>query len=415
MAPARLSIISACRVATEMDQLFERLKTPSDSKIVLMVLDGLGGFRTPQRGSELFEAKTPNLDRLAKEGSSGVHTVVAPGVTPGSGAGHLALFGYDPLKWELGRGALSAAGIGFDLQSGDVAARVNFCHLDDEGMVTDRRAGRLPTEENERLCLKIREKMDLGGVEFFLQTEKEHRALLVLRGEGLSPLITDTDPQAIGVSPLAPAPIDDSAERTAACVRDFLDQAKRVLQGEKANFLLLRGFDTLPDLPSFNQRYGLNGIGIASYPMYRGIARIAGMQVPSSAAGLDGTLQALRESWPSYDFMFVHHKATDSAGEDGDFDRKVAAIEEVDAMMPEVMKLQPDVICVTGDHSTPSQMMEHSWHQVAFVMWGSRIPTDSVETFNEEAARLGGFGSVMAKDLMPHMLAAAGRLMKFGA
>lgn len=398
-----------------MDELYARLKVPGESKIVLLVMDGLGGFRTRERGSELFEATTPNLDRLAAEGSSGVHTVVAPGITPGSGAGHLALFGYDPLKWELGRGALSAAGVGFVLEPGDVAARVNFSTIDDEGVVIDRRAGRIPTDENKRLCELIRRSVDLGEVKFFLETEREHRALLVLRGPELSPFVSDTDPQVVGALPLEPAALEPEALATAELVRSFLAQARIVLAGEKANHLLLRGFDSLQAVPSMGERYGLDAFAIAAYPMYRGIAAILGMEVAPEQRSIQESVQTLAAAWPSHDFFFVHHKETDSAGEDGDFERKVAAIEEVDSLLPKIVDLNPDVICVTGDHATPSQMMSHSWHPVAFTMWGSLVPVDSVDTFNEEAAAFGGFGSLEGKNLMPLMLAAGGRLAKFGA
>jgi 2,3-bisphosphoglycerate-independent phosphoglycerate mutase len=398
-----------------MDDLYARLKIVGESKIVLLVMDGLGGFRTRERGSELFEANTPNLDRLASEGSSGVHTVVAPGITPGSGAGHLALFGYDPLKWELGRGALSAAGIGFELDHGDVAARVNFCSIDDQGVVVDRRAGRIPTEENRRLCELIRGNVDLGDVKFFIETEREHRALLVLRGPGLSPKVSDTDPQVVGATPLEPVAVEREALATADIAQSFLSQARIALAGEKANYVLLRGFDGLQAFPSMMERYGVDSFAIAAYPMYRGIARILGMEVATEQGSIQESIQTLATTWPTHDFFFVHHKATDSAGEDGDFGRKVAAIEEVDSLIPKVVDLDPGVICVTGDHATPSQMMSHSWHPVAFTMWGSRVAVDGVKAFDEEAAALGGFGSIRGKELMSLMLAAAGRLAKFGA
>lgn len=405
------------RLASVSD-LVPLLAAASQTKIVLVVIDGLGGFRTDKRGSELHAAATPNLDRLAREGSSGLHTVVSPGVTAGSGAGHLGLFGYDPLVYELGRGALSAAGVGFPLQAGDVAARVNFCTLDDRGNVADRRAGRLPTAENERLCARILSglRMPEGplGVEVFLQTEKDHRALLVLRGQGLSSRISDTDPQVTGVAPMEPTARALEAEATAALLRDLLGQARAILAGERANFLLLRGFDTLRELPMFPERYRLRAQGIAVYPMYAGIARILGMDV-SVAAGIPEELGILKDTWATHDFFYFHHKKADAAGEDGDFERKAAAIEEIDAVVPAIAALQPDVICVTGDHATPSQLASHSWHPVPFVMWGPRVGIDAIEVFDEEAALHGGLGHVYGKDLMALMLAGAGRLIKYGA
>ncbi|GAC1366743.1 MAG: 2,3-bisphosphoglycerate-independent phosphoglycerate mutase [Actinomycetota bacterium] len=399
-----------------MTELVPSLVTTAATKIVLVVVDGLGGFRTDDRGSELHAAATPNLDRLAREGSSGLHTVVAPGVTAGSGAGHLALFGYDPLVYELGRGALSAAGVGFPLQAGDVAARVNFCTLDNAGLVIDRRAGRIPTAENNRLCQHILAGLRLpDNVEVFLQTEQDHRALLVLRGAGLSPHIADTDPQITGIPPKPPKATEAQAEPTAAILADLLGQLRTILAGEQANFVLLRGFDTLRQLPLFPERYQLRAQGIAIYPMYTGIARILGMDVTTAVGGLAGESAVLKATWSSHDFFYFHHKQADSAGEDGDFHRKAAAIEQVDAVIPDILELQPDVVCVTGDHATPSQLRAHSWHPVPFVMWGPRVGVDGVTTFDEEVARDGGLGHIYGKELMTLMLAAAGRLIKYGA
>ena len=399
-----------------MTELLPRLVTEEATKIVLILIDGLGGVRTDERGSELHAARTPNMDRLAREGSSGLHTVIAPGVTSGSGAGHLAVFGYDPLVYELGRGALSAAGVGFPLKPGDVAARVNFCTLDANGVIADRRAGRIPTDENARLCVKVLAGLvPPAGVEVFLETEREHRALLVLRGEGLSPYLLDTDPQVTGLPPRPPTATVPEAVETAARLSDILAQVAVALQGEKANFLLLRGFDTLRELPLFPARYQLRAQGIAIYPMYTGIARILGMDVATVAGGLTEELEALRAAWADHDFFYFHHKKADSAGEDGDFDRKVAAIEEIDAAIPDIAALNPDVICVTGDHATPSQLRSHSWHPVPFVLWGPRVGVDRVEVFDEEAARAGGYGSIMGKDVMGLMLAGAARLIKYGA
>ncbi|MCA1840528.1 MAG: 2,3-bisphosphoglycerate-independent phosphoglycerate mutase [Actinomycetota bacterium] len=399
-----------------MGEIFTDLVRGSASKILLVVLDGLGGFRTSERRSELHSAATPNLDRLAFEGSSGLQTLVSPGITPGSGAGHLALFGFDPTSFELGRGALSAAGIGFELEPGDVAARVNFCTLDEAGIIVDRRAGRISSDENRRLCKTVLDGIDTpSGVQLFLETERDHRALMVLRGEGLSPEISDTDPQVTGVPPLPPTAIDPAAATTANLLIEILQQAGALLKDEKANFILLRGFDTLRPVPSFSQRYKLDAMGIAGYPMYIGIARLLGMTVSQPQSTFADEVAVLTSSWKDHEFFYVHQKATDSAGEDGDFDRKVAAIEQVDREVERMMALQPDVICVTGDHSTPSQMRSHSWHPVPFLMRGPLVPVDDVDRFNEEDARLGGFGQVMGKDLMPLMLAAAGKLVKFGA
>jgi 2,3-bisphosphoglycerate-independent phosphoglycerate mutase len=399
-----------------MTEIVSTIVRKSDSKIVLIVMDGLGGMRTAERGSEVTEAHTPNLDRLAAEGSSGVHTVVAPGITPGSGAGHLGLFGYDPLLYRLGRGTLSAAGVNFDLRPGDVAARVNFCTLDETGRVIDRRAGRIPTETNQRLCQMITDAVKLeGGVEMFLVPEREHRALLVLRGFGLSPLLKDTDPGVVGFTPNPPTAMAPEAEGTAIVLTRILEQIKLVLWQEQANFILLRGFDSQQALPTFEERYLLKARGIAGYPMYLGIARLLGMSISPPRASWDEAVQDLKESWASHDYFYLHLKGTDSAGEDGDFDRKRAAIELLDASIPAIAELGPGVICVTGDHSTPAPLMRHSWHPVPFLMWGPSVGVDLVTRFDEEAARTGNFGYQLARDLMTFMLAVTGRLSSYGA
>lgn len=399
-----------------MDELIAELVQPARTKIVLVVLDGLGGCRTPDRGSELYEADIPNLDRLAAQGSSGLHTVVRHGITPGSGAGHLALFGYDPLIYRLGRGALCAAGIGFDLGPLDIAARLNFCSLDDEGNVSDRRAGRISTAENKRLCELISKEVDLGeGIQLILEPEREHRALLVLRGEELSPHVSDTDPQLLGLPPKSPIALALEAEFTVSLLNEMLSQIRLLLKDEQANFVLLRGFDTLRNLPRFPTMFRLRSIGIAVYPMYIGIARILGMEVAQEQKGWNEQLSALEASWDRYDFFYLHHKNPDAAGEDGDFIRKCRSIEEIDATIPRLEALQPDVVCVTGDHCTPSFLMAHSWHPVPFLISGPSVGMDTTTAFNEEEALKGALGHVMAKELMPIMLACAGRLAKYGA
>ena len=399
-----------------MQELVPSLVRKSDSKIVLLVLDGLGGVRTSSRGTELSEANTPNLDRMAADGMSGLHTVVGPGITPGSGAGHMALFGYDPVQYLLGRGALSAAGVAFDLRPGDVAARVNFCTLDRDGRVIDRRAGRIPTEENVRLCKILLENIKMeGDVELFLETERDHRALLVLRGMGLSADIKDTDPGVIGITPNPPIARAPEAAGTVIMLQRILDQVRLILAGEQANFLLLRGFDTLRPIEPFAVRYLLKARGAASYPMYRGLSKLVGMDVAAETAGWEQTVEDMKAHWNDYDYFFLHQKPTDSAGEDGDYSRKIAAIEQVDRTIPGILALNPGVVCVTGDHATPAAFRRHSWHPVPFLMWGENVGVDLVDRFDEEAARLGGFGHQQAKDLMAFMLAATMRLGTYGA
>ncbi|HEX6313123.1 MAG TPA: 2,3-bisphosphoglycerate-independent phosphoglycerate mutase [Acidimicrobiia bacterium] len=389
---------------------------PADTKILLVVLDGLGGYAAGEHGTELEDAATPNLDRLAAEGVCGLVEPVGPGITPGSGPGHLGLFGYDPERFELGRGALSAAGLDFELRAGDVAARGNLCTLAGDGTVADRRAGRVPDDEAAAIVARLQDGVRLDGAEVFFRHEREHRVLVVLRGVGLDPRLGDTDPQATGVPPTPAEPLDPDAKRTAELVDALQDQVRTILAGEaKANFLLLRGFDTHRDLPGFAERYGLRAAAVAIYPMYRGIARLLGMDVLGRAADLDEQLDVLRGGWKDHDYFFLHHKHTDSAGEDGDRPRKIAAIERLDAVVPELRALGPDVIAVTGDHSTPSQMAAHSWHPVPALLWSERCGRDPVEHFGERWCLGGGLGLRPTKDLMPVMLANAGRLQKYGA
>jgi 2,3-bisphosphoglycerate-independent phosphoglycerate mutase len=392
------------------------LVQPADTKILLVVMDGLGGYADAEHGTELEEASTPNLDRLALEGVTGLVEPVAPGITPGSGPGHLGLFGYDPERFELGRGALSAAGLDFELRPGDVAARGNLCTLAGDGTVADRRAGRIPDPEAQEVVARLQGGVRLEGVEVFFRHEREHRVLVVLRGDGLDPRVGDTDPQRTGVPPLEPHPFDPDAKRTTELVTELDAQVRASLADEpKANALLLRGFDTHRELPGFAERYGLRAAAVAIYPMYRGIARLLGMDVLGQPADLTEQVAILRRAWADHDYFFLHHKYTDSAGEDGDRPRKIAAIEQLDAVVPELRDLRPDVVAVSGDHSTPSQMAAHSWHAVPVLLWGERCGRDEVERFGERWCRAGGLGLRPTKDLMAFLLANAGRLQKYGA
>lgn len=399
------------------EALYEELTLTEGGRILFLVMDGLGGFRSADRGSELAEASCPNLDQLAAEGITGMLDPVAAGITPGSGPGHLGLFGYNPFHYEIGRGALSAAGLGYNLAQGDVAARVNLCTLSADGKIVDRRAGRLPTDEAAEVCDAVLSGLEIDGVEVVLAPEREHRALLLLRGAGLDSRIADTDPQTEGAAPLEPEPLDPAAKRTAEAVSQLLDHARNVLSGRKrGNFLLLRGFDSQTDLPSFSDRYRLSAQVLAQYPMYFGIARLLGMEARSMSSGIEEQVAELRDTFDHFDFTFFHFKATDSAGEDADFERKCAAIETVDsAVVPAVRSLDPDVIVVTGDHATPSQYGAHSWHPVPVLLWSQRVGRDLVAEFNEDMCASGAIGRRRAFELFPMVLAAAGRLAKYGA
>jgi len=393
------------------------LSSPNDSKIILMVLDGLGGLPTKPRGStELETALTPNFDTLAKEGVTGLHLPVGAGITPGSGPGHLGVFGYDPLAFQVGRGALAAAGVGFEMESGDVAVRGNFCTLDEEGRVQDRRAGRIDTKTNNRLCEKL-DPIELDGVELFVQTIKEHRFLAVLRGEGLSDEVNDTDPQETGRKPIDPEAQKSGAGKTAAALKQFAECARKVLAEESpANGILLRGVAKKPEWPSFRDVFGLNAAAAAAYPMYRGVARLLGMEVLPQPETFEEEVEQVKEHFSAYDFFFIHFKPSDSRGEDGDFQAKVDAIQKADAIIPALRNLAPDVLIVTGDHSTPALLKSHSWHPVPTVLWSPTCRTDRTESFGERECMSGGLGPRFpATDLMPLALAHAGRLKKFGA
>lgn len=396
--------------------LIKNLKQPSDEKIVMLILDGLGGL--PKNGkTELETANTPNLDSLAVESDTGLMNPLQPGITPGSGPGHLSLFGYDPLKYIIGRGILSALGVKFPIQDGDFAARVNFATIDPDGRVTDRRAGRIPDETNKKMCEKIRE-ISIPGIEFFIETEKDHRAALILRGGQFSAEISETDPQKTGVPPLAVKPLDDSssAQKTAELLNSFLKNVKTKLSSENpANMILLRGFSLFIKIPSFREIYGLNACAIAGYPMYRGLARLVGMDVAEVGSGVTPQFDKLKELWEKYSYFFVHIKYTDSFGEDGNFDKKVSVIEEVDKNIDRIMNLNPDVFVVTTDHSTPAISKSHSWHPVPVLIHSRWSRKSNISEFGETQLLKGTLGIINSLDLMMLIMAHSGRLAKFGA
>lgn len=398
--------------------IVERQAQQTASRILFLVLDGLGDLPRQEDGlTPLAAAATPNLDRLAREGCCGRFDPVGPGITPGSGPGHLALFGYDPTELEIGRGVLSAVGIDFPLRAGDVAARFNFCTVDTAGRIVDRRAGRLPTEENRRLVELLRTIPAGEGVQIFVETESEHRGVLVLRGAGLGARVSDTDPQQVGVEPLPPRPMDAGSLRTAAEVAAFVAGARSLLaREEKANMLLLRGFDSLPAIPSLAERFRLRPVCLATYPMYRGLARLVGMAMPPAPPDLAAFPATLAQTWADHDFFFVHVKYTDKAGEDGDFARKQAVIEEVDALLPQLLAPGFEVVVVTADHSTPHALKAHSWHPVPALLWApGRVMRDGVQEFSEVGCLNGGLGRLPLRFLLAEALAAAGKLAKFGA
>jgi len=393
------------------------LRTEATTKIVLMVLDGIGGLpQTPDGKTELETAATPNLDALAARSSLGLTDPIGPGITPGSGPGHLALFGYDPLQYVIGRGVLEALGIAFPLEDHDLAARGNFCTVDAAGNLLDRRAGRIPTTECARLCAMLRQ-ITLPGVQVFVEPVQDYRFVLVLRGAGLSSDLSETDPQRLGVPPLPAHPLAPEAAPTADLINEFVAQAQVILAGQHpANMLMLRGFSRHPQIPSFAQAYGLRPAAIAVYPMYRGLARLVGMDLvePLGKTPAD-EFATLAAGWQDHDFFYVHIKGTDSAGEDGDFARKVSVVEEVDRALPALLALNPDVLMIGGDHSTPAVLKAHSWHPVPFLLYSRTCRPDAAAGFGERACAQGSLGRFPACLAMTLALAHAGRLTKFGA
>jgi len=401
---------------TDPHDLTRALHRQNDSKIVLLVADGLGGLpREPGGQTELETARTPNLDELARRGVLGLSTPVLPGIAPGSGPGHLGLFGYDPLKYDIGRGVLEALGIDFELGPNDVAIRGNFCTLDDAGNIADRRAGRIASSIGTKLCEKL-DRIEIPGIEVFVRPVKEYRLVVVFRGDGLAGNVGDTDPQRTGVPPLEPQAEDDASQKTADVCAAFLQQARELLTDDApANFLTMRGIAKRPDIPTYEQVYGLRSAAIAVYPMYRGLARLVGMDVLDAGSTLGEQLDRLEAAWNDYDFFFVHYKYTDSTGEDGNFAAKVEKTEEVDGAIPRITALEPAVIVVTGDHSTPSKLQSHSWHPVPVLLAAETARFDGSERFGEADCLRGGLGQFEAKYLMLLALAHAGRLEKYGA
>jgi 2,3-bisphosphoglycerate-independent phosphoglycerate mutase len=388
-------------------------RTPS--KIVMVVVDGLGGLPHPKTGkSELQTAHTPNLDRLAQRSDTGLTVPVLPGIAPGSGPGHLALFGYDPTKHVIGRGVLEGLGIGADLREGDVAARGNFCIVDDTGCILDRRAGRISTSESAPLC-EMLNRIEMPGVELSVQSVRDYRFVLILRGAGLDPAIVGTDPGRVGMEPQQATATNSDARWTAEVINSFVGRANQRLQdNERANMVLLRGWSQLPDLPPFGDAYRLTPGAIAAYPMYRGLAQTVGMQIISSGSTFTDEVKTIGTALEDHDFLYVHYKAADATGEDGDFDGKVEALEKFDEHIPAILEAKPDVLVIAGDHATPSVLAAHSWHPVPVLIHSQWTGNNGVPHFDEQACSNGTLGRIPAVQLMLLVLAHAGKLNKFG-
>jgi 2,3-bisphosphoglycerate-independent phosphoglycerate mutase len=398
-------------------QMLKELLVPAQTKIAMIVMDGIGGLPlTPGGKTELESARKPNLDALAAQSALGLADPVAPGITPGSGPGHLGIFGYDPLQFVIGRGVLEALGIDFDLGPNDVAARGNFCTVDADGNLTDRRAGRIATSVNIEL-VKLLRTIKIPGVQVFVETVKEHRFVLVLRGKGLGDALTETDPQRLGVPALPVKAIDAKSAKAAKVANQFIKQARKLLADKSpANMILLRGFAKKPKWQNYEQAFGLRAAAIAAYPMYRGLGKLLGMQtLKVEGETIADEFTTLEKSWNDFDFFYLHVKKTDSYGEDGNFEGKVHVIEELDAQLPRLLALKPDVIIVGGDHSTPSLLKSHSWHPVPVMLWSKFVRADGIAEYGERACARGSLGRFPSKDLMPMALANAQRFTKFGA
>ena len=396
--------------------IIKEIAIPSPTKIVLLVIDGLGGLPDPKTGkTELETAHTPNLDRLATKGICGLSDPVAPGITPGSAPGHLALFGYDPVSFQIGRGVLEAVGIDFDLQPGDIAARGNFCTIDKDGLVTDRRAGRVSNEKCIEFCQLLDGRL-IDGVRILVSPVREHRFAAIFRGQGLALEVSDSDPLRVGVAPKFITALNSEANKLADIANEFIIQAKATLaEHYPANMVLLRGFSQHPQLPTMSEIYQLKPAAIASYPMYRGLAKLVGMEVLKTGTTIEDEFTTLKQNYANYDFFFLHIKPADNAGEDGDFDRRVKLFEQFDSIVPELIKLEPDVIVVAGDHSTPATLKGHSWHPVPLLLYSKWCRPDRVTEFSEPACLSGGLGRFPATQVMPLAMANALKLTKFGA
>ena len=396
--------------------LIKYLSITNDTKMVLLVLDGLGGLGLEPGGkTELETANTPNLDLLAESAALGITDPIMQGITPGSGPAHLGLFGYDPIKYRIGRGALAAAGIGFNMQENDLAARINFATADDSGLITDRRAGRIATDESSQLCTLLA-KIEIRNVKIFVKPVKEHRAVVIFRGDDLSDKLSDSDPQKTGVRAKEVIASADKAKTTAGLVNEFIHKTQSILADKHpANTVLLRGFAKTPSLPQMKDVYKLNAAAIASYPMYKGLARFVGMEILQTGSTIREEFETLKTSFNEYDFFFIHIKATDSFGEDGNFAKKVKVIEEVDKNLALITSLNPDVLVVTGDHSTPAALKSHSWHPVPFLLYSKYCRLDNVKHFGETYCSKGTLGRFPAVDIMSLMLANSLRLTKYGA
>jgi len=399
------------------ESLLKELSLKTDSRIVLLVMDGLGDLPGKDGKTVLEQAEIPNLDRLAAKSVCGLTDPISRGITPGSGPAHLSLFGYDPLKYQIGRGVLEALGIGLELTCDDLACRGNFATIDENGVITDRRAGRISTEKNQELCSLLQKEItEIDGVKVIIRSGKEHRFVVVFRGKGLEDGISDADPQLNGKKIKYAEALRDESKWSVQIINRFIDRCLEVLKGHHpANAILLRGVAKHPELPSMGELFKLNPAAIASYPMYRGLARLVGMSILNTGEAIGDEFNTLKENYHKYDFFYLHIKKTDSYGEDGNFEAKLKVVEEVDCYIPALLELNPEVLVVTGDHSTPAALAAHSWHPNPFLLYSKYIRVDDVQHFSENEFVRGGLGRFPSKEAMSLMLANALKLEKYGA
>lgn len=394
----------------------KNISRSTSSKIVMLVVDGLGGLPHPNTGkSELETASLPNLNNLAKKSACGLTNPILPGITPGSGPGHMALFGYDPVKYLLGRGILEALGIGLNIGKGDIASRGNFCTVDSNGILIDRRAGRISTEDSAPLIAMLNQ-IQIPEANTSVHAVQDYRFVLILNGSGLEDEISETDPQVSGMTPNESTAISEASERTSRAVNAFVSAARDMLKSQdKANMVILRGFSRLPNLPNFGTTYNLRPAAVAAYPMYRGLSKIVGMKVLSTGQTFNDELNTLERQFDQHDFFFLHYKPADSAGEDGNFESKIAQLEKLDACIPRLIDItQPETLIITGDHSTPSIMGSHSWHPVPLMVNSILTKGEGTDRFSEKEFRSGSLGCISATNVMMLALAHAGKLSKFG-
>ncbi len=406
----------------EQETLYRSLRLPHkpEGKLVLLVLDGVGDIATAatRYRTPLEAATTPHLDDLARVSAMGRMIPVLPGITPGSGPGHLGLFGYDPVITQVGRGVIETLGLGVDLREGDVAARGNFCTVNAEGIVTDRRAGRIATVLNQVLCQKLGAIRKIGETEVIIKSGRSHRFVVVFRGGGIAGPLSDSDPHQEGapIRPVVAKSATDKAKAAAEVVTRFYKQALPLLAGDyPANGFLLRGITHLSRIPTFEERFQLRGAAIAVYPMYKGLAQLIGMQKLEGARNTEQEFQQYVDEFDHFDYFFIHVKSTDTAGEDGNFDQKVAVIEEVDKALPTLLQKRPGVLAITGDHSTPALLKSHSWHPQPVLLHSPVSGSDKLSRFNETNANRGSLGVFQSKFLIRLMMANAGLYDKFGA